>query len=66
MTKKEMIAKIQETERVLWREFRDAEALANEGRYGDIAKEALKSATTRWASVYRLMEELKIGQVDAL
>ncbi len=61
MTKKEMIAKIQETERALWKEFRTAEEDVKDGRFGDLAREVLKSATTRWAAVYKLMEELKIA-----
>ena len=61
MTKKEMIAKIQETERALWKEYRTAEEDVKAGRFGDLAREGLESATTRWAAVYRLMEELQIS-----
>jgi hypothetical protein len=60
MTKKEMIAKIQEAERKAWVSYNDAKELAETDRFGTLANELEKQARTRWATLYELMEEMRI------
>ena len=60
MTKKEMIAKIQKAEREAWESYNNAKQLADDGRFGAIANEVEKQARTRWATLYELMEEIRI------
>ena len=61
MTKKEMIAKIQEAERQAWSSYQNAQELANSDKFGNIAKDMEKQTRTRWVTLYELMEELEIG-----
>ena len=60
MTKKEMIAKIQEAERQAWESYNNAKELAETDRFGTLANELEKQARTRWATLYELMEEIRI------
>ena len=61
MTKKEMIAKIQEAERKAWTMYNDAKDLAETGSFGAIAQDVEKQARTRWATLYELMQEIQIA-----
>jgi hypothetical protein len=61
MTKKEMIAKIQEAERQAWSSYQNAQELANSDKFGNIAKDMEKQSRTRWATLYELMDVLEIG-----
>jgi hypothetical protein len=61
MTKKEMIAKIQEAERKAWNMYNMAKDQAETGRFGNVANELEKQARTRWATLYELMEEMRIA-----
>jgi hypothetical protein len=61
MTKKEMIAKIQEAERKAWVSYNNAKELAETDRFGNVANELEKQARTRWATLYELMEEMRIA-----
>jgi hypothetical protein len=60
MTKKEMIAKIQEAERKAWESYNDAKELAETDRFGTLANELEKQARTRWVTLYELMEDIRI------
>jgi hypothetical protein len=60
MTKKEMIAKIQEAERKAWVSYNNAKELAETDRFGNVANELEKQARTRWATLYELMEDIRI------
>jgi hypothetical protein len=61
MTKKEMIAKIQEAERQAWSSYQNAQELAATDKFGAIAKEMEKQSRTRWVTLYELMDVLEIG-----
>jgi hypothetical protein len=61
MTKKEMIAKIQEAERQAWESYNNAKELAETEQFGNVARELEKQTRTRWVTLYELMEELEIG-----
>jgi hypothetical protein len=61
MTKKEMIAKIQEAERKAWKSYNDAKELAETDRFGNVAHELEKQARIRWATLYELMNDLEIA-----
>jgi hypothetical protein len=61
MTKKEMIAKIQEAERQAWSSYQNAQELAATDKFGAIVKEMEKQSRTRWATLYELMNDLEIG-----
>jgi hypothetical protein len=61
MTKKEMIAKIQEAERQAWSSYQNAQELAATDKYGAVAKDIEKQSRTRWATLYELMNTLEIG-----
>ena len=60
MTKKEMIAKIQKAERKAWVSYNNAKELAETDRFGNVANELEKQARTRWATLYELMEDIRI------
>ena len=60
MTKKAIITKIQELERQAWSSYQNAQELANSDKFGNIAKEMEKQSRTRWATLYELMEEIRI------
>ena len=61
MTKKEMIAKIQEAERKAWKMYNTSKELAETDRFGNVANELEKQSRTRWATLYELMEEIQIA-----
>jgi hypothetical protein len=61
MTKKEIIAKVQELETKAWTSYNNAKELADTDRFGNVAKEMEKTARTRWVALYELMDELEIG-----
>ena len=61
MTKKAIITKIQELERQAWSSYQNAQELAASNRFGNVANELEKQSRTRWATLYELMEELKIA-----
>ena len=61
MTKKEMIAKIQELEKKAWTSYNNAKELADTDKFGNVAKEMEKTSRTRWVTLYELMNDLEIG-----
>jgi hypothetical protein len=61
MTKKEIIAKIQELETKAWESYDNYKTLAESDRFGNVAKELEKTARTRWVTLYELMDVLEIG-----
>ena len=61
MTKKEIIAKIQELETKAWESYDNYKTLAESDRFGNVAKELEKTARTRWVTLYELMNTLEIG-----
>ena len=61
MTKKEIIAKIQELEKKAWTSYNNAKELADTDKFGNVAKEMEKTSRTRWVALYELMDELEIG-----
>ena len=60
MTKKAIITKIQEAERKAWESYNNVKELAETDRFGNVARELEKQARTRWATLYELMEEIRI------
>ena len=60
MTKKAIITKIQELERQAWSSYQNAQELAASNRFGNVANELEKQSRTRWATLYELMEEIRI------
>ena len=60
MTKKAIITKIQELERQAWKSYNTAKEIADMKRYGNVANELEKQSRTRWATLYELMEEIRI------
>jgi hypothetical protein len=61
MTKKEIIAKIQELEKTEWESYNNYKTLAESDRFGNVAIELEKTARTRWVALYELMDKLEIG-----
>jgi hypothetical protein len=64
MQKKEMVTKIQETEKVLWKEYQTARALAFSVDGGAIEKQLELAALERWIAVSKLMDKLEIEDVE--
>jgi hypothetical protein len=64
MQKKEMVTKIQETEKVLWKEYQTARALAFSADGGAIEKQLELAALERWIAVSKLMDKLEIEDVE--
>ncbi len=64
MKKNQMITKIQETEKALWKEYQNARATAFSGDLGAIAKQLELAALERWITVSKLMDNLEIETVE--
>ena len=58
--KEPLMAKIQEAERQAWDAYQNAKELAESNRFGTLANELEKQARTRWATLYELMEDIRI------
>jgi len=61
MTKAQIIETILKSENEAWMNYNESKAQAEDGRFGAIALEVEKTARARWATLYKLTEDLKIA-----